>query len=244
MSEEQVVISVEPKKPSWVTLLATSGCAIFVCVFIFIGTLIFAGPEKAQEFIPNIIKEAEQRTRIMANSNTMGDPNAPVHIIEYGDFQCPYCLKFWKESEPQLIEQYVNTGKVYFEYRNFAFLGQESIDAAEAAYCAGDQGKFWEYHDTLFINWKGENIGAYSQKNLIKFAKIIDLDQQEFETCISERMHQGTVEHDLAQAEADGIRATPTFLINGYKVEGAQSFEALQKLIEEILQGSFNQENG
>ncbi len=174
----------------------------------------------------------------------MGDPNAPVHIIEYGDFQCPYCLQFWTETEPQLIEEYVNTGKVYFEFRSFPIIGPESAWAAEGAYCAGDQNKFWEYHDTLFTNWTGENVGDFTKEKLIQYAEVLGLNMAEFESCLSEEKYKEKVEQDQAQAEADGVHATPTFFINGFKVEGSQPFSILKDLIEQALNGNLDTQNG
>ena len=234
----------ETSKPQWMLWLAAGGCVVFLCAAIFVGTLIFAGPQIVQQFFPKNIRVAEKLPREVTKINTMGDPNAPVHIIEYGDFQCPFCRKFWSETEPQLIKEYVNTGKVYFEYRSFPILGPESILAAEGAYCAGDQNKFWEYHDTLFTNWTGENVGDFTQDKLILYAKALSLNVAEFESCLSGEKHKGTVEQDQAQAGADGVRATPTLFINGYKIEGTQPFLALKDFIEKILNGNLNKQSG
>jgi protein-disulfide isomerase len=243
MIEEQIPNepAQEMSKPQWRIWLAAGGCAVLLCAGIFVGTLLFAGGDFVRQFIPASVRAAEEIPRTVTQSNTMGNPGAPVHIIEYGDFQCPYCLKFWSETEPQLIEEYVNTGKVYFEYRSMgAFLGPESAWAAEGAYCAGDQGKFWEYHDTLFVNWTGENVGDYTHDKLVKYAETLDLNLQEFESCLSEGKHKWTVEQDAAQAEAAGVRATPTFFINGVKVEGAQPFSILKQYIEDALNSKPN----
>lgn len=226
----------EAPKPHWTMWLAAGGCAIFLCAAIFVGSLVVIGPDFIQQFLQDKVRTAEQLPRTATLNNTMGNPNAPVRIIEYGDFQCPYCLNFWRETEPQLIEEYVNTGVVYFEYRSLGgFLGEESAWAAEGAYCAGDQGKFWEYHDTLFINWNGENTGNYSKDRLILFAESLDLDMQTFESCLRDGWHTPTVEQDAADASAAGVRATPTFFINGFMVEGAQPFHVLKEYIEEAL---------
>lgn len=238
--------SIEEKpKSNWMIWIAAGGCAVLLCAAVFVGALIVVGPQIVQRFMPDNVQVAEEIPREVTQSNTMGDPNAPVHIIEYGDFQCPFCLKFWSETEPQLIEEYVNTGTVYFEYRSVgAFLGEESGWAAEGAYCAGDQGKFWEYHDTLFTNWTGENVGDFTKDNLIKYAKALGLNMTEFESCISAEKYKGRVEQDAAQAEADGVYATPTFFINGFRVEGAQPFSILKDLIEQALDGKLDSQNG
>ncbi len=234
----------EQSKPHWTLWLAAGGCVVFVCAVIFVGTLIFVGADFVKQFLPDNVQVAEEVPRAITQSNTMGDPKAPVHIVEYGDFQCPYCLKFWSETEPQLIEEYVNTGKVYFEYRSFPILGPESFTAAEGAYCAGDQGKFWEFHDTLFTNWTGENVGDFTKEKLIKYAEALRLDMREFKSCLGEEKYKGRVEQDKAQGEADGVHATPTFFINGVKVEGAQPYDILKKLIEDALNGNLNTESG
>lgn len=247
MIEEQIPNepAQEKSKPHWKLWIAAGGCAVILCAAVFVSALVFAGPGFVQQFIPDHIQVAKELPREMTLSNSMGDPKAPVYIIEYGDYQCSYCLKFWSETEPQLIEEYVNTGKVYFEYRSVgAFLGPESAWAAEGVYCAGDQGKFWEYHDTLYTNWTGENAGNFTQDKLIQYAETLDLNIQGFESCLSQGKHKGTVEQDAAEAEAAGVRATPTFFINGVKVEGAQPFSILKQYIQDALNGNFNTQSG
>jgi len=241
--EPQAAIE-EIANPNWKIWIAVSGCAILLCAGIFVGMLTFAGPQFVHVFFPKNIQRAEDIPRTVTQINTMGDPKARVHIIEYGDFQCPYCLQFWTETEPQLIKEYVNTGKVYFEYRSFPILGPESVWAAEGAYCAGDQNKFWEYHDTLFTNWTGENVGDFTQDKLIQYAKALDLDMTEFESCLSKEKHKATVEHDQAQADSDGVHVTPTLFINGFKIEGTQPYDILKDFIEQILDGNLDAQNG
>jgi protein-disulfide isomerase len=235
---------VESPRRNWAAWVAAGGCAVLLCSAIFIGTIIYAGPQIVEKIFPAQVVAAENQARVVTQNNTMGDPNAPIHIVEYGDFQCPYCLKFWGETEPQLIEEYVNTGKVYFEFRAFPILGPESVTAAEGAYCAGDQGKFWEYHDTLFSNWTGENVGDFTREKLIQYADTLSLDTQAFEQCLNDGTHKETVEQDRANGEADKVHATPTFFINGHIVEGAQPYEVLKHIIEELLNGDLNTVTG
>lgn len=105
----------------------------------------------------------------------LGSSEAPVTVIEYSDFQCPFCGKFFKETEQTLMDSYIKEGKIRFVHRDFAFLGNESTVAAEAARCAGDQGKFWEYHDYLYNHQNGENRGNFSNINLKSFANNLGL---------------------------------------------------------------------
>lgn len=250
MIEEQIpqepqLITEEKPRSKWMLLIAAGGCVVLLCAAVFVGMLIFVGPKFVQEFFPDKAQTADELPREITQSNTMGNPAAPVHIIEYGDFQCPFCLKFWTETEPQLIEEYVNTGKVYFEYRSVGpFLGEESGWAAEGVYCAGDQGKFWEYHDTLFANWTGENVGDFTRDNLVKYARSIGLNMTNFQSCINTQKYKLRVEQDAVQADADGAHATPTFFINGVMVEGAQPFSVMKDLIDQALDGSLGSQSG
>lgn len=239
MIENQVQAQQPEKKPNpqLVWWLAGGGCVLLLCAAVFVGALLLLGPRFAQVLSPSEAVAPESGSHPQANGNSMGDPNAPVRIIEYGDFQCPYCMRFWRETEPQIIDNYVSSGQVYFEYRSLAFLGQESLDAAEAAYCAGDQGKFWEYHDTLFSNQTGENVGDFSAARLRQFAAQIGLDEAAFAGCLADGTHQATVQAEIDAAHAAGISSTPSFLINGNLVEGAQPYDVFEAEIEAALQG-------
>jgi protein-disulfide isomerase len=193
---------------------------------------------------------AEPNPRPQANLNAMGDPNAPVKIVEYSDFQCPYCRNFWKETEAKIVEEYVKTGKVYFVYRSMGNFvsrnssGTESQDAAHAAYCAGDENKYWEYHDILFTNWNGENQGAFSRKRLDAFAQKLGLDSAAFKACMDSGKYMDIVQQDGVDGERDITTApnydgqgfgTPSFIVNGKLIGGAQPFSVFQQEIEAAL---------
>ncbi|NPA92779.1 MAG: DsbA family protein [Chloroflexi bacterium] len=148
------------------------------------------------------------------NMNAAGDPNAPVTIIEYSDFQCPYCGRFAREVEPLIVKNYVDTGKVRFIYRTFGdWIGPESLLSAEAAYCAGDQGKFWEFHDILFANQHGENQGAFTRERIEAMAKLLGLNMDEFRQCLDSHKYQKQAMQDLADGQAAGVQGTPSFII-------------------------------
>lgn len=182
--------------------------------------------------------------RPMADDNSMGDPNAPIKIEEFSDYQCPYCRKFSVETEPQLVETYIATGKVHFTYRSFGkFIGPESQAAAEAAYCAGEQNKYWEYHDTLFANQTGENVGNYTDRRLIAFAETLGLDIDTFRSCFESGKYAKRVNQDFVDGSAAGVQATPSFVltyeVNGEKkqtiISGAYPFSEFQTQIEAAL---------
>jgi len=182
------------------------------------------------------IAEHPLMDRKQVKFNAMGDPNAPVKIIEYSDFQCPYCAHFVADTEQQLIDAYIATGKVYFEYHSFGdFIGPESGRAAEAAYCAGDQEKFWDMHDILFANQAAENSGAFTDKRLTAFAAKIGLDAGKFSDCFTGGKYATQVTKDSADAAQAGVKATPSFVINGKLLEGAQPFTAFQTEIDALL---------
>lgn len=180
------------------------------------------------------------------NYPVLGSPSAPVTIVEFGDFQCPFCGRFFRETERQIIDQYVKTGKARFAYRDFAFLGDESIAAAEAAACANEQGYFWQYHDNLYnYLWdnyyakgkSGENVGAFSSANLNRIAADLGLDGARFSVCLSEHKHRSDVKKDTADGRVRGVNGTPAFFINGKLVVGAQPFSEFKTAIEAALAG-------
>lgn len=182
------------------------------------------------------IAEHTLMNRPQVKFNGMGDPNAPVKIIEYSDFQCPYCAQFVTKTEQQLIDAYIATGKVYFEYHSFGeFIGPESARSAEAAYCAGDQEKFWEMHDIIFANHTGENVGDFTDKRLIAFANKIGLDAAKFSDCFTSGKYAAQVNQDGVDGAQAGVKATPSFVINGKLFEGAQPFSGFQTEIEALL---------
>ena len=165
-----------------------------------------------------------------------GDPDAPVTVVEYGDFQCPFFRLFATDAERRLDDEYVETGKVRFVFRNMAFIGQESQWAAEAAECANEQGRFWTYYDKLFEEQAGENVGAYSKENLKRFALELELDSEEFNQCLDSEKYAGKVREETEAAREEGVRGTPALLVDGQLVEGGADYEVLRSYIDAALQ--------
>ncbi len=161
---------------------------------------------------------------------TLGSADAPVKLEEYGDFQCPACGQFARTTLRQIIDKYVNTNQVQITFHNFAFIGQESFRAAEAAMCANDQNKFWDYYDTLFSNQAGENQGAFADDKLIGFAQKMGLDMTQFQACFSDHRHLAAIQADTSNGQLRGVQSTPTLFVNkDKKLLGAislQQFEA------------------
>lgn len=168
-----------------------------------------------------------------------GNPEAKVVIEEYSDFQCPVCARYTREVAPRLDEKYVKAGKVYYIFRYFPFLGPESFRAAEAAACAAEQGKFWEYEHMVFANQRGENLGWFSDDRLIGFALRVGLDRGAFENCLLSGKYRDFIQKAAQEGRQRGVRATPTIFINGEKIEGLYDVTFYETYIETLLgQGS------
>lgn len=221
--------------------------AIILAGVIIAGAVVYVGLPKSPVAVvdPTIQDGNGQRgaapsavadiIKIKEGDFVLGNKSSKVVIIEYGDFQCPFCGKFFRETESQIKEQYVKTGKAAFLWRDFAFLGEESFRASEAAHCAGDQGKFWEYHDKLFASQNGENQGAFADANLKNFARDIALDGAKFDLCFTSGKYRKTVEDSSAEGRSAGVSGTPATFVNGKLVSGAVPFATFKNLIEEEL---------
>lgn len=170
------------------------------------------------------------------NDRVLGNSVAPVTVVEYGDFQCPFCGRLHANINEPLREQYIKTGKVKFIWRDFAFLGAESQWASQAAHCAGDQEKFWEYHDYLFEHQNGENRGAFSIANLKTFADALGIERVAFDRCLDDEIYAELVKKNTQEGRSVGVSGTPTVFINGRSVVGAVSFAEFQGVIDAALQ--------
>lgn len=230
--------------------LLTIGLIVLVA-----GFLVFAVVWPQLRPVASIVS-VDPKTYPNAEDNAMGDPNAPITIEEFGDFQCPYCERFQRETEPLLKQYYIDTGKVRFVFRSFGnFVSDniarrrgtpattESQDAAMAAYCAGDQDKFWDMQAHLFANVLGEDAGSFSDRRLKAIAKTTGLDRNEFNSCYDSGKYEDRIRQDFEDGQAAGVTGTPGFLVtyevNGETksrlIDGAQPFSAFQQELEAIL---------
>ena len=176
---------------------------------------------------------AEKEDRAASSGAEAGHPSqgaadAPVVMIEYGDFRCSFCGKFAREVEPQLEKKYVESGTLRMEWRDFPYLGRSSVDAALAARAAQAQGKFWEYHDLLYENQSG----GFSEERLIELAREAGLDVERFEEDLASGRFERAVAEDFQEGREMGIAGTPTFVINGRVLAGLQPLEVYEEAIE------------
>lgn len=174
----------------------------------------------------------EETLAALGKMPALGSANAPVTIVEFSDFQCSFCKKFWADTLPKLKDTYIKQGKARFTYRHFAILGKFSEQAAMAAECAGEQGKFWQYHDKLFANQGGL---ALTDAKLKGYAQDLKLNVGKFGPCLDSSRYRQKVEGQTAVAASLGARGTPTFFVNDRLVVGAQPFEVFETVIKQEL---------
>ncbi len=160
-----------------------------------------------------------------------GDKDAPVTIVEWSDYECPFCTRFYSQTLGLIDKEYIQTGKVKFVYRDFPLgFHKNAQKAAEAAECAGEQGKYFEMHDLLFESGVEGGVTAFKQ-----YAETIGLDKDEFNSCLDSGEMANEVQEDMQDGQAVGVSGTPGFIINGKLVSGAQPFSVFQQAIEAEL---------
>jgi protein-disulfide isomerase len=170
----------------------------------------------------------------VGEGRVLGDPNAPVTIVEYADFQCPVCKRAAADLLPQIEQEYVDQGLVKIEFRYFPFLGQESWDAAQAAEAAAEQGKFWEYYAALYNAQGRENSGTFSYDRLLELARDIGLNVERFDATLASNVNLELVQADADAARSRGVNSTPTFFVGDEKIVGLRG-DDLRHAIENAL---------
>ncbi len=204
-------------KPKSVTLIL----AIAV-----LSVALFRSPVAAQDSMVSAFLQG------LGSEPLLGSSSAPIWIVEFSDFQCGYCRKFWQDTLPKLKESYISKGTVRFTYRHYAVLGKPSEQAALAAECAAAQKQFWPYHDMLFGNL-GKSV--FTESNLKGFAREVGLNGAQFGACFSAEKYKAKIERETATAAYLGGRGTPLFFINQRRLPGAQPYSVFQKVIDEAL---------
>jgi protein-disulfide isomerase len=171
-------------------------------------------------------------------SPIMGNINAPITILEWGDYQCTFCYKFHQNTLDIINEDFIKTGKVKIIFKDFPLNGFDSKLAAEASYCAEDQEEYWKYHDELYKNWGGERTGWITRESLTKFAETVDLDIEKFNKCLDDHKYENKVDLLYAFGKEIGIDATPSFLVFNdqkmIKIRGNQPLEVFLKTFDEF----------
>ncbi|MBS3106680.1 DsbA family protein [Candidatus Woesearchaeota archaeon] len=169
--------------------------------------------------------------KLVDDDPMLGNKNAPVTIVEFSDFECPYCGRFHSQTFPQIKQEYIDTGKVRFVYRDFPLgFHQNAQKAAEASECADEQGKFWQMHEKLFSSGVQGGTATFKQ-----YAQEIGLDMAKFNSCLDSGKYAGEIQADLSAGSQAGVSGTPGFLVNGQRIDGAQPYAVFQQAIEAAL---------
>jgi len=225
-----------------------AGIAISCLVLgIFLGNFIDEKDSQSLVESPTItnIEELQNAQKLAAlvenGSPILGNIDAPLTLVEFGDYQCSFCKKHFVQTHDLIMKNYVATGNVKILFKDMIVTpGEDSIHAAHAAHCAKDQGMFWKYHYMLYNNWKGENTGWVTDDILNKFASDVDLDMNEFSKCMSEKKWMNLIRASGEDANTMGITGTPSFFLIGpeneiSKIHGAQPYEAFKRTIDSML---------
>lgn len=196
------------------------------------GAAVAAPSPGAQQ--PNPTVNVDMKT-LADNDPFIGNANAKVVVVEFSDFQCPFCRKFHDETWLQLKTNYIDTGKIKFVYRDFPLsFHQNAEKAAEASECAHEQGKFWEMFEVLFKNSQGDGTGL-NTADLKKYAADLGLDTTKFNSCLDSSKYASEIQKDEQDGGAVGVQGTPSFIINGQLIAGAYPYSAFQQAIDTAL---------
>lgn len=174
-------------------------------------------------------------------SPILGNVDAPITLVEFGDYQCSFCKRHFDQTHDLIMKNYVKTNKVKIVFKDLiATPGNDSIHAAHATHCAKDQGMFWRYHYILYNNWEGENTGWVTTDNLNKFAQNLDLDMNKFSKCMSENKWMKLINASKEDANTLGITGTPSFFLIGpenelEKIHGAQPYGVFKEIFDSHL---------
>ena len=226
-----------------------AGIAISCLVLgIFLGNFIDEKDSQPLVESPTItnIEEWQNAQKLAAlienGSPILGNIDAPLTLVEFGDYQCSFCKKHFVQTHDLIMKNYVATGNVKILFKDMIVTsGEGSINAAHAAHCAKDQGMFWKYHYILYNNWEGENTGWITDDSLNKFASTIDLDMNEFSKCMSDNKWMNLIKASIEDANTMSVTGTPSFFLIGpeneiSKIHGAQPYEAFKRTFDLHLQ--------
>lgn len=174
-------------------------------------------------------------------SSILGNPSAQITIVEFGDYQCHQCYNWFHNTKPTVFQNYVDAGKVNFVFMDLAFLGKDSLKAAQASYCAEDQGKYWEYHNQLYTAQESQIDNGWANSQRLKaFAFSLGLDMELFDSCLDSGKYTKRVQYNIAEAKKLGANGTPTFFIVGpdgqqQKLVGAQPYSVFKQVLDSMI---------
>jgi protein-disulfide isomerase len=213
---------------------------LIIIIMVVVGALLIASALILPSLQPvgTIAQITPRAITATVKMTSMGNTDAPVKVDVWEDFQCPGCKQYSQQFETQIVTDYVETGKVFYTFHHYPFIDsqtttKESHQAANASMCAAAQGRFWDYHDMLFANWIGENVGAFSNKRLVAFAQALNLNMSDFKACFNQNQYATEIEKDYTDANDKGVTGTPTIFVNGIQT----SIDVLFSTIDSALSG-------
>lgn len=221
------------------------GSLVLIVVAVVVGTQ--PGSTESSSAPPNSSKQGSQQgesneprfdveRRLEGDVTALGDVDAPVVMVEYSDYRCPFCAVVARDTIPAIIEEYVESGQLRIEWRDFPIFGEQSMDAAVAGRAAGEQGLFWEYNEAIYAEAPARSHIELPRERLIAFAEQIGVpDIEKFTADLDNPELIDAVKADSAEAKAIGVSSTPIFIIGNTPVVGAQSYEAFADVIDAEL---------
>jgi protein-disulfide isomerase len=239
MSTRRRIAKQKSKQPAKKNGLLIIGIVALLAVATVIGLVMANRPPAAIGEFTTV----EKKTWPQANGKSMGAADATVVLREFSDYQCPYCRQFTQTIQSQIIKDYVETGKIRFEYHHYIVIdpnvgGTESRRAAEASECANDQGMFWDFHEMLFANQQAEGSGTFSDDRLRAFAKAMGLDTAKFNSCFNSSSTASKVTADEVQGKSLNVRGTPSLFVNDKLVTNPLDYATVKAAIDEALNGA------
>ena len=248
ISEKNTVIKDNKKQTLHAPSLTIGAIISVICIAGVIFGIEGISEPSEQLIEKQLIEEPKKTVQVSTEtffdngSPILGDPNAPITLIEFGDYQCHFCNVYYQNTEHKIFKEYVMTGKINVIFKDYTIIGPDSTIAALGAHCAGEQGKFWEYHNMLYENWDGENNGWAGQENIFRFAKQIELDMEKFIECNVDKQYEQKILESSNNARTLGVTGTPAFYVVSMDtqqvqfISGAQPYEVFEKIFNSMLE--------
>jgi len=208
-----------------------------IAVAIIVGIAVFSSP--SSETVNLDMGRTHGTISTAMGSPILGNPSAPITIVEFGDYQCEQCYAWFHNTKPTIVKEYIETGKANLVFVDLAFLGRDSPTSAQASYCAEDQEMYWKYHDLLYTSQEHIDNGWANSERLKAFAFSLGLDMELFESCLDSGKYTKRVQFNIQQAREHGVRVTPGFFIVGpdgqQQLSGAQPFSVFKQVMDSMI---------
>lgn len=239
---------------SFLTLPFIAGAGVLVVLLIgaLVAFAMFGGNDDDSEAVTALQELSANFPNDLANGNSVGEPDAPVVLTEYADFQCPFCIRHAVENEGMIIEEFVETGKVRFEYKHYPILGADSVRGAQATQCAARQNRFWDFQNRLLLiqaeagqlTGARNNVGRFSEDNLRDVASDLGMDVEQYDTCMAGEEAFNEVSTHQDEARSFGLTGTPGFLINGFPLTTGNpaNADAWREVLEAAYQDAISED--